>query len=397
MSSSIRLAPTEKFVGVAGDDEGVEVVAGAAGLESLRDEANDVGAERVHLGVKLDAGHAIAEIDQRGAGVFLDHAIGFFGDFNRPDAGWDLNRFPVPGSQIPVFASGRRFGIVGVPGFLACREQFLDVGRDRLAFFFHARDRCCDAGRVPEFERSHFPVEAEAHGAVDLDNGVGNLGDAIGRVGPEIAREPTREKRRLCRPSAERCRPSPSNMRKRGAGVLDVLGHFERGNLGFRRGWYSSVFQSRARRSSSLPLRALHFLVEATFGFVAQPLAVEHLAEEIGQLQIAALVVDVLRHVTDDVPKDVEADQVDGAESCGLGPADGLPVRASTSSMVRSISCMRRMTLSTENVPMRLAMKLGVSLANTTPLPRRISEKRATASIAARSASGVGMSSSSRM
>jgi hypothetical protein len=51
------------------------------------------------------------------------------------------------------------------------------------------------------------------------------------------------------------------------------------------------------------------------------------------------------------------------------GQPTAWPVRASISSTVRSISCMRRITLSTEKVPMRLAMKLGVSFASTTPLP----------------------------
>ena len=58
-----------------------------------------------------------------------------------------------------------------------------------------------------------------------------------------------------------------------------------------------------------------------------------------------------------------------------FGQPTACPVSASTSSMVRSISCMRRMTFNTENVPMRLPMKLGVSFARTTPLPRRTSQK----------------------
>ena len=67
-----------------------------------------------------------------------------------------------------------------------------------------------------------------------------------------------------------------------------------------------------------------------------------------------------------------------------LGHPTACPVSASTSSMVRPISCMRRMTFNTENVPMRLPMKLGVSLAMTTPLPSRTSQKWAIASMAAR-------------
>jgi len=88
-------------------------------------------------------------------------------------------------------------------------------------------------------------------------------------------------------------------------------------------------------------------------------------------------------HVSDHVTENVQPNQVDRAERCRFRPADGLSVNASTSSMVRSISCIKRMTFNTENVPMRLPMKLGVSLAMTTPLPRRTSQKWDTASIAA--------------
>ena len=58
-----------------------------------------------------------------------------------------------------------------------------------------------------------------------------------------------------------------------------------------------------------------------------------------------------------------------------FGHPTACPVRASTSSMFRSISCMSRITFNTENVPIRLPMKFGVSFAITTPLPSRTSQK----------------------
>ena len=47
----------------------------------------------------------------------------------------------------------------------------------------------------------------------------------------------------------------------------------------------------------------------------------------------------------------------------------GTPVIASTSSGVSPISCMRWMPVIIEWVPIRLATKLGVSFAQTMPLP----------------------------
>ena len=83
-----------------------------------------------------------------------------------------------------------------------------------------------------------------------------------------------------------------------------------------------------------LTFAAFDFLVEAAFGFVAQPLALEHLAEKVGELEVAALVKSGGRrcpphtfpgHVGDNVAEDVEADKVNGAEGCRPGPADCQP------------------------------------------------------------------------
>ena len=50
----------------------------------------------------------------------------------------------------------------------------------------------------------------------------------------------------------------------------------------------------------------------------------QHLAEEFGQAKVAALVVDIFRHVADHMAENVEADQIDGAEGGRLGPSHGL-------------------------------------------------------------------------
>src|SRR5271166_6280196 len=52
----------------------------------------------------------------------------------------------------------------------------------------------------------------------------------------------------------------PSNMRKRAPVSSTFFAMSSEGNFGFWRGWYSSVFQSRARRSSSCPSRPFTFL-----------------------------------------------------------------------------------------------------------------------------------------
>src|SRR6266404_962059 len=60
---------------VVGDDEGVEVVSWAARLQGLRDQRDDVGADGIHLRVKLDASDTSTEIDERSSGILLDDAV----------------------------------------------------------------------------------------------------------------------------------------------------------------------------------------------------------------------------------------------------------------------------------------------------------------------------------
>ena len=73
------------------------------------------------------------------------------------------------------------------------------------------------------------------------------------------------------------------------------------------------------------------------------------------------------------------------------------PVQASTSSTVISSAVISWIAFSIENVPMRLAMKFGVSLATTTPLPSRTSQISSSASSTSGSVFGPGISSTSFM
>ena len=92
----------------------------------------------------------------------------------------------VTAAHIEESASAGGFGIVGVPRLVARGQQLFDFGRNRLAFDLHPLHGLGDAGGVPQLERSHLPVEAELHGAIDLDHRVGNLANAVGGVGPQI-------------------------------------------------------------------------------------------------------------------------------------------------------------------------------------------------------------------
>ena len=79
------------------------------------------------------------------------------------------------------------------------------------------------------------------------------------------------------------------------------------------------------------------------------------------------------------------------------GKPSGLPITASASSMVSPASMAWTTACCIQKVPMRLAMKPGVSLARTTVLPSFRSQKAATLSASAASVSAEVTTSSRRM
>ena len=74
-----------KIRGLVGDDHGVEFRAEA--LHSGLHHGGDVVADGVHLGVKFAAKHAVAEVDQAGAGIARDFLRAVLQRFEDDDAG----------------------------------------------------------------------------------------------------------------------------------------------------------------------------------------------------------------------------------------------------------------------------------------------------------------------
>ena len=216
--------------------------------------------------------------------------------------------------QIKVSASAGRFGIVGVPTFLARAQQLLHVGRNRLALDLHPLDRLGHTGGIPQLERSHFPVEAQLHGAIDLDHRVGNLANAIGGVGPQVGQcRPQEDVRLVLRRSQQRVDTLGQ--------AVDGLRHLQRGKLRPARG---TILQRLPvdGHDLALAIRLPGLAIEAALSLVAEPLALQHLREEAGQRQIAALVVQVRSGVANDVSQNIEPDQIGQAERRCLGPTD---------------------------------------------------------------------------
>ena len=73
------------------------------------------------------------------------------------DSFGNLDRFPVPSSQFPVFTSRGRTSDRRRTRTFARRLTVFHVGRDGAAFFHHAGYGRLHAGGVPEFKGAEFP------------------------------------------------------------------------------------------------------------------------------------------------------------------------------------------------------------------------------------------------
>ena len=196
---------------VVADDEGVKFVARAARLEHLRGELNNVGAQRVHLGVKLDASRRRRQDRPATLRIRLHHAVGFLCDRHAPDAGRNLLFLHATGGEIEVGAAAGVCAAASVYQLVwPAASKLLHVGGDRLALLLHALHRGRNADRIPQLERPHLPVEAHAHGAVDFDDVVADLRNPVGRVGKHLGEAPSTGTALPCRALPP---PKPVNMR----------------------------------------------------------------------------------------------------------------------------------------------------------------------------------------
>ena len=178
--------------GVAGDDEGVEVAtASVAGLR-VWVMSDDVAAEGVHLGVELDGGDAVAEVDEGGAGVLFDDAVRLLDGGEGGDARRLRDGLVGAGVSRRTAAGGRagrpctRSGRIG-SGWLSSFSTLGETEPGARILYGGA-----GAGGVHHLEGAELPVEAGLHGLVDRrrGGGLGHLGgDAVGGVGEELGEE----------------------------------------------------------------------------------------------------------------------------------------------------------------------------------------------------------------
>ncbi len=238
----------------------------------------------VHLGVQLDGGDSIAKIDDGGSGVLPDDAVRFLDDGKRGNAVGDGDRLVRAADGVEEETSAGDGGVVLVPAF-ACGQKLFYVGGDGLALLAHLLGGGADSGSVEHLEGAKLPVEAGLHGLIDFDDAVGDLWNAVGGVGEEF-----REQRPVKSGGFVLRRIGVEQLRDARGGGLNVLRHIERGEFRPRGGpVVERLPVEHAAKVAAFGVLAF-LLIKALPGLVAEPLLLDHAADEGSEDDVGALI-----------------------------------------------------------------------------------------------------------
>jgi hypothetical protein len=298
------------------DDEAAEAAELLEARDRLAQHGEHAVVEDVHARrVEVDAGDAVAEIDEAGGGGAVEEA-----DLVRAGVEQEHAARGVAGAR--AFAGDKDSGGAGaaaVPaGVFALRgDEGAGGGRGLFAEPLELAEAPGDADGVPEGEGAELPAVAPDHGLVDLLGGVADLAEAAGGVVEEGEVHGAEEVADAPRQAQGGAHP---------AGEVADLGDL--GELGELRGLRGAVLEGGEIERLDHPLAALagRLAVEAAAGLVAEALAPQHLRDQRGDAHevVQGVVVGGLRisaegvlEVLDDVGDDVEPDHV--AEAVGAG------------------------------------------------------------------------------
>src|SRR5215213_8482285 len=107
--------------------------------------------------MKFETRDAVADVDERRAGVFLNYAGAIFNGFQNDDA-LSFGKLTVAAVDQIIKTACAVF--VFIESFRTRIEHTLDVFGNCLSFGAHSLDRFADAHRIPRFENADFPPEA---------------------------------------------------------------------------------------------------------------------------------------------------------------------------------------------------------------------------------------------
>jgi len=283
---------------------------------TLVDQLDDHIVQGVHLRMELQAGHAVADIHQRGAGISGDHHLALLQGGQEDDSGVLADLHVI--LRFKVVVVGPVF-LLDVEGFDAFLQHLLDLLGDLLLHLLHDLDGFLHPYGIPGLEGTQGMVVSPLHGVVDGGDILADLRHPIGRIDEVVAEVfPDQFRGRVL---------AVEDRLDRGSHAL--VGFFlrraHRFELGPAGGYVFHLFVVQ-HELGFLALGILRLLVEAALGLVAQPLELHHLVHEgQGQEGLPGLIV---RHrlveVLHDVVASIQADQVQGPEDGTAGTAHGL-------------------------------------------------------------------------
>src|SRR5262249_28526767 len=190
-------------------------------------------------------------------------------------------------------------------------------------FFFHSCNRRFHTRRIPKLKRPEFPIEPHAHGTINFDDRVRNFRYTIGGVIPKAAKRRPEKWTRLV--SLLRTSFQTQQHPQSRSNFFYVLCHFERSKP---RLFLRTILQRLPVEHQSLlvVISVFRLLVEAASRFVSQPLAFQHLLEEVRKRCRSGFLLHAhFFHVPDHVSENIQPNQINRAKRCRLGPADRLP------------------------------------------------------------------------
>ena len=278
----------------------------------LHDVAGDIEhvdhrtVDGVHLGVELQAGHAVADVHERCGDVLLNDLLPVLQRRQQDDSRIGLQEHVALFLEVVVI--GAVF-LLGVEGLAALLQHLFDLLGNLLLELLHDLDGRLHTDGIPGLEGPQLMVVAPLHGVVDAHDGLADLRHAVGRVDEVVAQVFPRQ-------LGGRVLAEKDSLNRGRDAVVRFLLCFGDGfvlRLGRSDILHRVVVQDQLR---FLALGVLGLLVEPLLGLVPQPLELHHLVKE-GQRneKVAALVlgdrlVEVLHHVI----ARIETDQIEGPE-----------------------------------------------------------------------------------
>ena len=256
--------------------------------------------------MEFQAGDAVAQIDERGARVLPDDPVGRPEVRHASDALGDRHGLIFAGNGVEALPSA-----VAIPTG-ARGQKPLDAGADIFARGLHPVRGCAHAGRIPQLERPHLPVEAGAHGAIDIRGIVSHLRQAVRGVVPERGQQAPVEARRLVFRGIGGKQPGHALRQP-----FHLFRHFHVRQLGPRRG---AVLQALPIQGQAdfVACAVLLLPVKTLARFVAQPAPFEHGPDERRNGRVRPRAREVIRHVR----QHVEPYQVRQAKRAHARPTD---------------------------------------------------------------------------